>query len=86
MNNIPDFEVIFGLSDTSLRDLVLSSRDRASRHLKVAKNEWHAASMDEATALAAEYVLRAREKMLEEARKTLEVQSAVEFPTIRKTA
>jgi len=42
--------------------------------------------MEEATAVAAEYILQAKEELLDEARRTLEVQSAIEFPQIRKTA
>jgi hypothetical protein len=83
---LPSVHDLFGLSRISLQDLVLTARDRASRHLKVAKTEWHAAVMEEATAVAAEYILQAKEELLDEARRTLEVQSAIEFPQIRKTA
>ena len=75
---------LFGLSRISLQDLVLTARDRASRHLKVAKTEWHAAVREEATALAAEYILHAQDALAEQERRTLE--ATPEFPTIRKTA
>jgi hypothetical protein len=86
MNEIPKPEELFGYSRTTLQDLQIASLDRAARALKAAKHSWNEAVREEAIAAVAAYFLEHREGMLEAARRTVEVQSVLEFPQGRKRA
>lgn len=86
MNDIPDPEFLFDVSQTTLQDLQLASLDRSARHLKAAKANWNEAVREEAIALVAAYFFENRSQILERARLTLEAQAVLEFPRERKRA
>lgn len=67
MNEIPKPEILFDFSDTTLQDLLMKSLDRESRLIRTAKDAWQAAVREEAIALVAEWFLKHRAKLVEEA-------------------
>lgn len=83
---LPSPDVLFGMSKTSLQDLLLAGWDRSSRHLKAARISWDEAVREQAIVLLAEYLLEYREAFLDQARRTIEPQSVLEFPQARKRA
>jgi hypothetical protein len=86
LNEIPAPELLFDFSNHSLQDLQMASFDRSARNLKAAKSAWNEAVREEAIALVAAYFLEYREAMLEAARRTVEMQTVLEFPQARKRA
>ena len=67
MNEIPKPEVLFNFSDTTLQALLMASLDRESRLIKAAKESWQAAVREEAIALVAEWFLKHKAEIAEQA-------------------
>lgn len=86
MSDLPIPELLFDFSRTTLQDLQIASLDRAARSLKAAKAAWNEAVREEALGLIAAYFIEHREAMLENARRTVEVKTTLEFPQARKSA
>ena len=82
---MPPLDWLFDCEGTTLQDLELSALDRGARFLKGAKADWNAAVSQMAIAEVARYFREHREEILEHARRTIETQTVLEFPS-KKTA
>jgi hypothetical protein len=80
MDNLP-LEWLFDCSDLTLQDLELSSLDRGAKFLKGAKADWNAAVSEIAKAEVARYFREHREEILALARRTIEAQTVLTFPS-----
>jgi hypothetical protein len=81
---LPSLKFLFDCSDTSLGDLELAALNRGAKHLKAAKTEWNEAVDQFANATVARYFRDHREEILEFAKKTIELQSVLEFPARKR--
>jgi len=76
-------EWLFDCSEATLQDLELSALDRGAKFLKGAKADWNAAISEMTTAEVARYFREHREEIMEVARRTIEMQTVLEFPSKR---
>lgn len=83
MNEIPAPDVLLDVSNRFLQDLMVASLERSARQLKTAKIAWAEAVQEQAVAIAAQYFLDNREALLESARRTVVMQSVLEFPNAK---
>jgi hypothetical protein len=84
--SLPPLEYLFECSQQSLGDLELAYLDRAAQSLKAAKAEWNNAVGQAANAEVVRYFRDHRPEILDMARRTIERQSTIEFPGVRKRA
>lgn len=77
---LPPLSYLLECSNQSLADLELAALARSSQHLKRAKEEWLEGASQREAAGVARWLIENREGLLEQARKTVEVESAVVFP------
>jgi hypothetical protein len=80
MDALP-MEWLFDCSERTLQDLELSSLDRGAKFLKGAKTDWNAAVSEMAKAEVARYFREHRDEILAYARRAIEKQSVLEFPS-----
>lgn len=78
--NLPPLSYLLECSDSGLGELELAALSRSSQHLKRAKEEWLEGAAQREMAGVARWLIENRAAILEQARKTIEVQTVATFP------
>ena len=77
---LPSLSFLLECTTQQLQELELASLNRSANLLRQAKLSWDEALAEREIAGVARWLIENREVLLEQARKTVEVQSALVFP------
>jgi len=77
---LPSLAFLLECTTAQLQELELASLNRSANLLRQAKLSWDEAIAEREIAGVARWLIENREVLLEQARKTVEVQSALVFP------
>lgn len=86
---LPPLEYLLECSEISLSDLEMKALDRSAHCLKRAKSEWAESVAQREVAGIARWLIENRPALLEQARRTIEAESAqpvLQFPQTRRSA
>ena len=80
--SLPSADYLLRCSKDSLQDLELAALSRVAQHLKTAKLEWELATAQKEVAGVARWLIECREQLLEQSRRSLEINPVPEFPNV----